>query len=384
MKILSIETSCDETAMSIINFKSKTKFHIISDLVVSQIDIHKKYGGVYPKLAKREHISNIFPIFIASLKKAKLLKKRKINKKISEKEKKKLKKIFNYDKNNLELIIDFYTKYKKPNINYLSVTYGPGLEMALWTGFNFARAISFLFHITLIPVNHMEGHIFSTLIKKEKRNQFKISKFQKPALALLISGGHTELQLIKNNGKYQKIGGTLDDAVGEAYDKVARLIGLEYPGGPQISKLSVMKKEKINIQLPRPMLHKDNFNFSFSGLKTSVIYLVKAQKKINLKFKKELASEFENAVSEVLIKKTLKAIKKYNIKTLIIGGGVSANDRLRADFKNTCSQNNIDLFLSEKKYTGDNALMIAIAGHQRILNNNFPKKINKVNGNLNL
>ncbi len=233
----------------------------------------------------------------------------------------------------------------------------------------------------------MEGHIYSSLIKKESGKNFAVEKPQYPALALLISGGHTELLLIKKEGQYQKIGQTLDDAVGEAYDKSARLLDIAYPGGPEISKLAENFKKKgatASLSLPRPMLNKNNFDFSFSGLKTAVLYLVREQKKINQKFKEELAGEFENAVAEVLVKKSFKAIKKYGIKSLIIGGGVSANDRLRREFSTLAKKENFKLFLPHKKYTGDNALMIALAGYFSFKNNKYKKNVKKVEGNLEL
>ncbi len=405
MKILSIETSCDETAMSIVNFSSKKKFTVLSDSVLSQIEIHKQYGGVYPAVAKREHLNNIFPLLLASLKTAKILEKRKNNFTVPKNIQKKLEKILDRDEHNLENILYLIENFKKPKIDAIAVTYGPGLEIALWTGFNIARALSEIWKIDLIPVNHMEGHIYSSLIVKNKKNNFEILQPEFPSLSLLISGGHTDLVLIKKEGKYKIIGTTLDDAVGEAYDKSARLLGISYPGGPEISKLAEEfeknKKEKVknyssiqlnmwnkknhNISLPRPMLQKNNFDFSFSGLKTAVLYLVKSQEKINKKFKIELSAEFENAVSEVLTKKTKKAIKKYGVKSLIIGGGVSANNRLRTDFKNFEKEfENFSVFLPNKKYTGDNALMIAVAGYYNFKNKSFKKKVTKVNGNLKL
>ncbi len=385
MKLLAIETSCDETAISILDFKSPKKFKILSDLVLSQIEIHKKYGGVYPALAKREHISNLFPVFFQSLLNAKLIKKRKIKKVIKKNLLKKLKKIFNKDEHNLNLLLNFYKNYEMPKIKAIAVTYGPGLEIALWTGFNFARSLALILKAELIPVNHMEGHIYASLLEKENKNEFKIINPKLPALALLISGGHTELQLIKKEYSYKLLGSTLDDAVGEAYDKTARLLGLTYPGGPEISKLAKSfskKSTSCKISLPRPMLNKPNFDFSFSGLKTAVLYLVKSKKRITQKFKEELSAEFENAVSDVLIKKTNLAIKKYEIKSLIIGGGVSANNRLRNDFKKLAKKEKIKLYLPDKKYTGDNGLMIGISGYLRYKSKNYPKRITKVNGNL--
>ena len=401
MKILAIETSCDETAISIVDFKSKYKFEILSDIVLSQIDIHKEYGGVFPALAKREHTKNLFPLFLKSLKKAGLLERRKKRKILEKKELKKLEKILERDPENLENLKNFFEEYKKPKISAIAVTYGPGLEIALWTGFNFAKALATIWDIKIIPTNHMEGHIFSSLIQNNPPGEGcfkKVQKLKYPALSVLISGGHTELILIKSEMNYELLGQTLDDAVGEAYDKTARLIGIDYPGGPEISKLAEKSKKKNkekraaaspplqkNFSLPRPMLNKPNFDFSFSGLKTAVLYLVRDRKKIDQNFKEELAAEFENAVSEVLIKKTKKAIQKYGVKNLIIGGGVSANNRLRKDFKNLEKGfKNLEVFLPDKKYTGDNGLMIALAGFYRLKNDDYLKNPTKVFGNLKL
>jgi len=403
MKILAIETSCDETAISILDFKSKYKFEILSEIVLSQIDIHKEYGGVFPALAKREHLKNLFPVFFESLKKTKMLEKRKKNKKIESEKLKKIKKILERDPENLEKLIEFYEKYKKPVVKHISVTHGPGLEIALWTGFNFAKALSVLWDIDFVPVNHLEGHIFSALIDKKK-----VKKIKYPALGVLISGGHTELIHIKDELSYKIIGETLDDAIGEAYDKVARLIDIDYPGGPEISKFAEMfhvkhqkklkmfhvkhKKhefyawfeKKFGFKLPRPMLNSGNFDFSFSGLKTAVLYLVKKQEKINKNFKEALAYEFENAVSDVLLKKVEKAVDKYKIKEIIVGGGVSANDRIRAEFLEKFEKKGLKIHFPDKKYTGDNATMIAVAGFYRYKNGDYKKNEKKVYSNLDL
>ena len=408
MKILSIETSCDETAISVVNFKSKKSFEVLSDSVLSQIEIHKQYGGVFPAVAKREHTNNIFPLLLGSLKNSGLLFKTKTEKKIDKKILKKVEKILVRDEQNFENIIYLLKNYKKPKIDAVAVTYGPGLEMALWTGFNVARALCEIWKIELIPVNHMEGHIFSSLIEEKSKNKFEVLEPVFPNISLLISGGHTEIIFSKKFGNYKKIGQTLDDAVGEAYDKSARLLGISYPGGPEISKLAESYKEKKSgrkISLPRPMLNKNNLDFSFSGLKTAVLYLVKNQEKnskVNKNFKQELCAEFEDAVSEVLTKKTKKAIKKFEAKSLIIGGGVSANNRLRKDFgdfenifnqKNGASQTTkaqarafqkFQVFLPNKRYTGDNALMIAVAGYFNFKGGYYKKNAKKVFGNLKL
>ena len=393
MKILSIETSCDETAISIVDFeknKNTVNFKILSDITLTQIDIHKKYGGVYPALAKREHIKNIYPLLLESLKKAKLLKKRKGLKKIDLKFIDKLSKIMKQDPHNFRNMTELFQCYEKPDLKAVSVTYGPGLEMSLWTGFNIALCLEYIWGIKMIPINHMEGHIYSSLIKKQKANKFTIEKIKYPALSLLISGGHTELVLMKKQLDYKIIGQTLDDAVGEAYDKSARLLGVPYPGGPVVSKYAEnYRSDKKNIKtadlLPRPMLHSKNLDFSFSGLKTAVLNIASKQKRKTQKFKDKLCYEFEEAVAEVLIKKTRMAIEKYKVQNLILAGGVSANDNLRREFKVLEKEyKNFKVFLPEKKYTGDNALMIAVASYFRLKNNNYPKRVKKVSGNLKL
>ncbi|PID83566.1 tRNA (adenosine(37)-N6)-threonylcarbamoyltransferase complex transferase subunit TsaD [Candidatus Campbellbacteria bacterium] len=393
MKILSIESSCDETAMSIVNFGKNGNFTVLSDTVLSQVEIHKNYGGVFPTLAKREHTNNIFPLLVGSLKTAKMLQKRKRIKKITSEQKKELQKLFKYDTTNLENIISLYQNYKVPKLDAVAVTYGPGLEIALWIGFNIAKALCILWDKKFVPTNHMEGHIYASLIQHLEKNKYKVSKVQYPVLSVLISGGHTELVLSKRQHHYKILGQTLDDAVGEVYDKSARLLGFHYPGGPEISKLSEKFRTKVKnskrkieneIKLPRPMLKSPDFNFSFSGLKTAVLYKVKEQKKITKSFKEKISYEFENAVSEVLISKSKKAIEKYKVKTLLIGGGVSANKKLRGDFKKLTRKQNVDVFIPDVKYTGDNGLMIAVAGFYNTQKKNFSKmqKTKSVNGNL--
>jgi N6-L-threonylcarbamoyladenine synthase len=343
MKILSIETSCDETGISILEVKktgSKTVFKILANSLNSQIDIHKEYGGVFPALAKREHQKNLPILFARTIKKAKITEK------------------------NISTKIDL-----------ISVTSGPGLEPALWTGIVFAKEISAKYKIPIIPVNHMEGHILSVFA--ENKTTFSIPKINFPVLSLLVSGGHTELVLMKDWMKYQIIGETLDDAAGEAFDKAARMLGLQYPGGPEISKLAeqarkIKQKDVPNFILPRPMIYSKNFDFSFSGLKTAVLYLVrdlmKEDPKIlqNIEIKKAICLEFENAVIETLIHKTKKAIEKYNIKTVVVAGGVSANKYLKKEMTKL-TKNKQNLFFPSKSMSTDNSIMIGIAGYFRFL-----------------
>jgi N6-L-threonylcarbamoyladenine synthase len=254
---------------------------------------------------------------------------------------------------------------ENPGIDYLAVTVGPGLEPALWTGITFAQELSKRWNKPIIPVNHMEGHVFSTLYNIDK-------PLELPALALLVSGGHTELVHIKDFGDYEVIGHTLDDAAGEAFDKVARMLGLPYPGGPKISKLAEeTRKNYENVprtfSFPRPMINSKDLNFSFSGLKTAVLYKLKAENRADEKFKKIVAREFEDAVVDVLIEKTRQALTKLNeTKTLIVAGGVSANTHL-ANMMATLAEDfpDIKLLLPEKLLSTDNAIMIGIAAYVR-------------------
>ncbi len=368
---MSIETSCDDTAISIMEAnlkKGKAFFEILANVSNSQIKIHAEYGGVYPMLAKREHIKNLPIILEQALQKAKL------------------------------------EKNKKP-VDVIAVTYGPGLEPALWTGIVFAKELAKNWNVPLIPVNHMEGHILSVFAKH--KGKFIIPKVDSPVLSLLVSGGHTELVLTKNFKQYKIIGETLDDAAGEAFDKVARMMDLPYPGGPKISKLAEEERKaspdasaqvlgslgplpqpdhsqkhtgsanSFPFSLPRPMLYSKNFDFSFSGLKTAVLYLIKKIEPLNEEIKRKIALEFENAVVETLIYKTIKAKEKYKAKTIIVGGGVACNKHLQRQMKKALGKN-AELLFPEKELTGDNSIMIGVAGYLNYLNNN--KKVPKIDG----
>lgn len=370
MNILSIETSCDETAVSILqaegDFKKNT-FKILGDALFSQADIHKRYGGVYPNLAKREHGKNLVPLLKQTLQDAQML----------------IEKTGQYNAKDADVILerevelkqqfaDFIQAIDKPAIDAMSVTHGPGLEPALWVGINFAKALSVTWNIPVIPINHMEGHIFSSLLKKKSDSEFTVPSIDFPSLSLLISGGHTEIIYQESWSEYNLAGQTQDDAVGEAFDKVARMLGLPYPGGPEISKLSEQaRKEKIesSIKLPRPMIRSDNCHFSFSGLKTAVLYALRDLPEITEQTKKEFAREFEDAVSEILITKVKRAIGECNAKTLIVGGGVAANSHIRNEFQNWIKNEYPDmtLFIPPRELTTDNAIMIGIAGYFRYL-----------------
>jgi N6-L-threonylcarbamoyladenine synthase len=390
MRILSIETSCDDTGISVLEVHPAKKggasgstqgasFKVLADNVASQIEVHIPYGGVFPALAKREHIKNLPIVLEKTFKEAKL------------------------DSTN-------------PKIDLIAVTSGPGLEPALWTGIVFAKELSKKWNVPIMPVNHMEGHVVSVF--GTKKGNFKISKTKNPTLALLVSGGHTELVLVKKPMDYKIIGQTLDDAVGEAFDKVARMLGLPYPGGPEISKLAEaergrenklfgvsagrrpedgvnfsaekLRPQKVSFSLPRPMLHSKNFDFSYSGLKTAVLYLVRdlgGVEKLSDEMKSKIALEFENAAIECLVYKTARVIEKHKIKTLIVAGGVSANKYLISEMKKLAKATKVELMLPTKELTGDNSLMIGIAGYLNYIKNKrkVPKLASiKADGNLRL
>jgi len=395
MKIISIETSCDETAISLIHAtgdKNEPEFKILGDALYSQIEKHREFGGVYPSVAKREHALNLTPLLEKLFKEAgeEIIQEDKLAG-IDNNVRGEVKEILSREPGLFEEFIKYISKIKKPNLDLIAVTSGPGLEPALWVGINFARALSLVWQIPVIPVNHMEGHITSVL--KESTN---VEQITFPAVSLLISGGHTELVLIKGWGEYEIIGRTKDDAVGEAYDKVARMLDLEYPGGPKISALADATRNKItsgeldfkksleelDISLPRPMIGTLDFDFSFSGIKTAVLYLVKKLKEkhgetLSEEIKSIVALEFETAVAEVLLKKTKKALGKYDAKVLIIGGGVIANKNIREIFMNLQNNSETKVFIPEIDLTTDNSIMIGIAGylksfdHKIIINPNI-------------
>lgn len=407
MKILAIETSCDETAIAILEVgdgqlrvgkETRPHFKILSNVVLSQIKIHKPYGGVVPNLAMREHKKNLPIILKRALRDAGI----------------------NLSPN------------KNPDVDIIAVTYGPGLEPALWEGINFAKDLAEKRRVPLAAVNHLEGHIYAAWLnggnpKFEIRNskwglehptpfppplkkgrgiegvRFSVPQF--PLLALIVSGGHTELVLMKKHLDYKILGETLDDAAGEAFDKVARMLGLGYPGGPEISKLA--EKWETSPQrgkrlFPRPMINSPDFNFSFSGLKTAVLYYLRAiqeeghpspfpppltkgrgikgvrsssKNRIPLKIKTAIAYEFQQAVVDVLVKKTADALRKYRVRSLVVGGGVAANKKLRATLEQLIATKfpQVSLFLSPPWLCGDNAAMIAVAAYFKARACKFPK-----------
>lgn len=365
MKILAIETSCDETALSILEIegdKQSPVFRILADETQSQIALHAEFGGVFPTLAKREHAKNISVILEKVLKDAKLFESGE-----TKFDTEKMNSILEREPKLLATISSFLRNTKKPEIDHIVVTSGPGLEPTLWIGIMFARALSLAWNIKVAPVNHMEGHLLSVLIDstQEEDKTINLSEIQFPVLGVLISGGHTEFVVIEKIGSYKKIGQTVDDAVGEAFDKVARILDLPYPGGPKISKLALKGKENELVKLPRPMIATPDYNLSFSGLKTAVLYLSKKLQEQNLwneEIKQDIAREFEHACAEVLTTKAKKAIKEFNIQSLVIGGGVAANTHIRNEF----SKLGIPLLLPKHKLATDNSIMIAIAGYFEI------------------
>ena len=309
MFILAIESSCDETSCAIVKNGSED----IATVIMTQIDIHTKYGGVVPEIASREHLRCITLVIEETLKKANM---------------------------------------KIEDIDAIAVTYGPGLIGSLLVGIEAAKTLSLIYNKPLIKVNHMAGHIYANNLTK---------KMEYPLISLVISGGHTELIYMKDEYTFEKIGGTLDDAVGECYDKVARVIGVGYPGGPVIDKLSKIGKHEYDLPVP---LNDDSYNFSFSGLKSAVINLAHNCEQRGEELNKEnLARSFQDVVVETLTKKTMKALKDYKVDRLIVAGGVSANSAIRDTLKELCEKNKIDFSVPDFKYCTDNATMIGAAGY---------------------
>ena len=336
MRILGIESSCDDTSVSLVD-ASPQGFFVIAEKTASQIEIHKKYGGVVPEIAARAHAEFILP-----------------------------------------LIEEVMNGQAKPDC--IAVTSGPGLLTALLVGQEAARTLSYLWNIPVVAVNHIEGHIHSVLAQN--------NKIEFPALCLVVSGGHTELIVMRDHGDYTKIGKTLDDAAGECFDKAAKLLGFDYPGGPKISKFA-LEGNPHAIGFPRPMIQDKSYNFSFSGLKTSVLYYLKSHtlravstNPIHLPAGifgttsdsptiHDFCASFEQAIIDVLITKTFRAAEEFHPKTLILGGGVAANKKLRENLEIAAKTLKCELKIPELKYAMDNATMIAIAGYYKALKNEF-------------
>ncbi len=385
MKILAIETSCDDTSIALIKAQGKKQvsFNIFSNIVSSQIEIHKKWGGVYPTLAKREHQKNLMSVLEKALKEAKMFKTINSKKQISKLKENKLRKILEREPELLNNFLRIIPKIKKPKIDALAITIGPGLEPCLWIGINFAKALAYSWNLPLIPINHIEAHIYA--------NYLDPKEFTFPAICLVVSGGHTQLILMKNHSQYKVIGETRDDAAGECLDKIARILGLGYPGGPIIAREAAKaqtSKSKFQIQLPRPMIYSKDYDFSFSGLKTAVLYDFK---KRSSKVKKDknyigqMCLESQQAVIDVLIHKTLKAARTWQAKTIILGGGVIANQELRKQIRKEVQKSlpNTFLRIPQPQYCTDNAAMVGVASYFHYQEKRVWKKI-KAKANLRL
>jgi N6-L-threonylcarbamoyladenine synthase len=405
MKILGIETSCDETGVCLIdispaNSETETILTVLGNQLYSQVAKHREFGGVFPMLAKREHAKNLVPLLEKCLDEAEQghfggfadgqARESKISAEIYAHSKMTLLgEILSREPELFAELKKLLEKIEKPNIDAIAVTNGPGLEPALWVGVTFAKALSEAWNIPIIPTNHMEGHIIVASLQNLSPKTYHLRPILYPALALLISGGHTQLVLIKDNLQYEIIGNTCDDAVGEAFDKVARMLSLPYPGGKVISDLAKKEREefpnkKTPYPLPRPMIHSKNLDFSFSGLKTAVLYTLKKIPNITEQIKQEISLEFENAVLDVLTSKVSRAIEEYNPQTIIVGGGVSANNRIREELEKVCQKYNLKFFVPEVSASTDNALMIALAGHMNIKAGKKSTTDFKANGNLSL
>ncbi len=362
MRILSIETSCDDTGVAILEVTKKGDFKVLSNVVSSQTTLGKKYGGVFPAMAKREHQKNLVPTLVKALKEAKLLNSKAGNK-IPD-----FKNILEREPELEKNLVGFLKKYVNPEVDLIAVTNGPGLEPCLWVGVNFAKALSYFWNIPVVPVNHIESHILVNLLENPK------VKF--PSIALVVSGGHTQIILVKRIGQYKVLGETRDDAAGECFDKCAKILGLGYPGGPIISKLAGKAGATSDVApLPRPMIGTKDYDFSFSGLKTAVLYADRKITKKTAQYKKEMASEVQQAIIDVLIKKTIKAVKDFKAKSLILGGGVSANKELRKQFKEALSTSGqVEVFVPTPNLSTDNGLMTAITGFYHLPRRQAGKK----------
>ena len=436
MIILAIETSCDDTCIAVVEADkrgylrgiTRMKLEIKSNIVSSQVKIHAKYGGVYPFLAKREHQRNLPIVLKKALgeagfeisnfqpgTRAKPRTRAELGSGLSRTELRSgaglgaglvphRNKVsgtgFPISKKNSN------TKSQIPNIDLIAVTVGPGLEPCLWTGVNFAKDLSRKWEKPLIPVNHIEAHIFANFVRVNSKFQIPNFKTIFPAICLVVSGGHTQLILMKDFGQYKILGETRDDAAGECFDKTARILGLGYPGGPAIAAEAAKLQTtnyKPQTKLPRPMIHQKNFDFSFSGLKTAVLYdfenrplKIRKSPKESLrlptgqakKYIRAMAAEIQQAIIDVLIGKTIRAAKEFKTKSIILGGGVAANNELRKQFnyKLKTLTYKLNFFVPPKKLCTDNAAMVAITGYFNYLKGKIGKIKNweniKVNANL--
>lgn len=331
MTILGIETSCDETAAAVIEGKND---HVLlkANVLATSLSLHAKTGGIIPEQAAREQAKYMLPILKETVRKA-------------------------FDTS--DILASF--KY----IDAISVTYGPGLIGSLLVGVETAKTIAFTLNKPLIPINHMVGHIYANFIQENKKSnhvtspQSEVPQF--PALALVVSGGHTDLLLMKNHGDFRLLGGTRDDAAGEAFDKIGRMLGLSYPAGPEIERLAKQGNPK-RFYFPRPLLHEATYEFSFSGLKTAVLREIKEIKQLNNELIKDICCATQNAIIDVLVKKTVKAAKEYSVRSILLSGGVAANQTLREALElHAKDALETKVFAPPKFLCTDNAAMIASA-----------------------
>ena len=370
MRILGIETSCDETAVAVIkasgDFDSDFKFEILGNALLSQASLHAQYGGVFPNLAKREHGRNLVPLLMEALRQANLL----VSGSSEVANDLELEEILSHEKELYGFLSEFLRTTGKPDVDCIAVTVGPGLEPALWVGINFAKALAAVWKLPVVAVDHMEGHVIMSATKFEHSNILEnvgmsgtLHNIEFPALALMVSGGHTELVLMRDWMKYEIIGETRDDAAGEAFDKCARMLGLPYPGGPEISKLAAQSRANgnpIDLKFPRPMQSQDNLDFSFSGLKTAVKKHVGHTSQLAPKIVADIARATEDAIVDVLVSKTVRAADEYDAKTILVGGGVSANVWLRQKLTEQFGER---VIFPAPEFATDNAVMIALAGY---------------------
>ncbi|MEA1940007.1 MAG: tRNA (adenosine(37)-N6)-threonylcarbamoyltransferase complex transferase subunit TsaD [Candidatus Caldatribacteriota bacterium] len=316
--IMGIETSCDETAAAIVQRGD----NVLSNIIASQIDIHKKYGGVVPEIASRKHIECIIPVIDDALNKS--------GKKLSD-------------------------------LSAVAVTYGPGLIGSLLIGLTLAKSIAFAQNIPLIGVNHLEAHIYANFLEHKE--------LKPPLICLIVSGGHTSLVYIRCFGSYELLGQTKDDAAGEIFDKIAKYLNLGYPGGPVIEKLAEKGKSSM-IKFPRPIINDHSYDFSFSGLKTAVIYHIKKLREEDKNVPvNDIAASFQQAVADVLVEKTVKAALKYNVRQIALAGGVASNSFLQREVKKRAGRSNIKVFYPSSQLCTDNAVMVASVGYYKLKEN---------------
>ncbi|MDO8460840.1 MAG: tRNA (adenosine(37)-N6)-threonylcarbamoyltransferase complex transferase subunit TsaD, partial [bacterium] len=351
MIILGIETSCDETGASVIEAKEKdSKVKLLSNVIASSLSQHAKTGGIIPETAAREQIKYIIPVIKQALIESNL-----------------------YPPSSIRQLADNLpsSTFYRPPIDAIAVTVGPGLIGSLLVGVETAKTLAYVWNKPIIPVNHLIGHIYANWIKchpDPEHSEGEGSKIEFPAIALIVSGGHTDLVLMRNHGKIQWLGGTRDDAAGEAFDKIGRLLGLPYPGGPAIEKASE-RGDASRFTFPKPMIDSKDFDFSFSGLKTAALRTINKchseldSESLPEQIVNDLCTSVQQAIIDVLIKKTLKAAQKHKVKSILLGGGVSANQKLRNDLKLKIEnfKLKIPFFAPEKWLCTDNAAMIGAA-----------------------